>query len=233
MSKIHSPISIVRLRRVVVLRLSPASRIDQVRSLRFRRRYLWSPQCSPVLYASRNLCARALAYQFTSRQRLFYLTLRLYTFVKLPPHGRTDAPPRPPYRPKQCLSRTCHARKVRLALNPHARRASCPRRGSTMTAGWPCPPPWPGSAYTGDQLELELSDEPSSYARGARGRRRRQAPELPVATAEPTAPAPPPAAAAAPIVKRGPGRPRKTALPVIPPTLKARGGKRKAAASSG
>jgi hypothetical protein len=33
------------------------------------------------------------------------------------------------------------------------------------------------------------------------------------------------------IVKRGKGRPPKTALPVIPPTLKARGGKRKAAAA--
>ena len=43
---------------------------------------------------------------------------------------------------------------------------------------------------------------------------------------------PRPAAAAAPIVKRGPGRPRKTPLPVVPPTLKARGGRRKAAAAT-
>src|SRR3954453_7885541 len=58
------------------------------------------------------------------------------------------------------------------------------------------------------------------------------APE-PVATAEPSVSATPPAAAAAaPMVKRGPGRPRKTPLPVVPPTLKARGGKRKAAAAT-
>jgi hypothetical protein len=30
------------------------------------------------------------------------------------------------------------------------------------------------------------------------------------------------------VVKRGPGRPRKTPLPVVPPTLKARGCRRKA-----
>ena len=41
------------------------------------------------------------------------------------------------------------------------------------------------------------------------------------------------AAAAAPVVKRGPGRPRKTPLRVIPPTLKARGGRRKPAVASG
>jgi hypothetical protein len=34
------------------------------------------------------------------------------------------------------------------------------------------------------------------------------------------------------MVKRGPGRPRKTPLPVVPPTLKARGGRRKAAATA-
>ena len=51
--------------------------------------------------------------------------------------------------------------------------------------------------------------------------------------AEPSVSATPPAAAAAaPVVKRGPGRPRKTPLPVVPPTLKARGGKRKAAAET-
>ena len=84
---------------------------------------------------------------------------------------------------------------------------------------------------TGDQLEIELSSD-SIILRPQRsgGVVEREAPDLPVATAEPTAPAPPPAAAAAPIVKRGPGRPRKSGLPTIPPTLKARGGKRKAAA---
>ena len=58
----------------------------------------------------------------------------------------------------------------------------------------------------------------------------RQAAELPGTTAEPAAPLP--AAAASPIVKRGPGRTGKGALPIVPPTLKARGGKRKAAAAT-
>jgi len=84
--------------------------------------------------------------------------------------------------------------------------------------------------HTGDQLELELSDDAIILRpQRAGGIVEKQAPELPVAAAEPTAPAPPPAAAAAPIVKRGPGRPRKNALPTIPPTLKARGARRKAA----
>jgi AbrB family looped-hinge helix DNA binding protein len=88
---------------------------------------------------------------------------------------------------------------------------------------------------TGDQLELELVDG-SITVRPRRGDivSDRQAAELPVATLEraaPSTPQPPPTAAAAPIVKRGPGRPRKTALPVVPPTLKGRG-KRKAAAAS-
>ena len=51
--------------------------------------------------------------------------------------------------------------------------------------------------------------------------------------AEPSASATPPAAAAAaPVVKRGPGRPRKTPLPVVPPTLKAHRGRRKAATAT-
>jgi AbrB family looped-hinge helix DNA binding protein len=83
---------------------------------------------------------------------------------------------------------------------------------------------------TGDQLELELSgDAIVLRPRHSGGVVGREAKELPVATAEPTASAPPPAAAAAPIVK--PGRPRKGALPIVPPTLKARGGKRRVAAA--
>jgi AbrB family looped-hinge helix DNA binding protein len=81
---------------------------------------------------------------------------------------------------------------------------------------------------TGDQLDLELSDDAIILRpRRTGGVVEQQAPELPVASAEPTTSTPPPAAAAAPIVKRGPGRPRKSALPTIPPTLKARGGRRK------
>ena len=80
---------------------------------------------------------------------------------------------------------------------------------------------------TGDQLELEVSGG-SIVLRPVRSGA--EAAPVPVATAEPSVPATPPAAAAAaPIVKRGPGRPRKTPLPVVPPTLKARGGRRKAA----
>jgi AbrB family looped-hinge helix DNA binding protein len=36
-----------------------------------------------------------------------------------------------------------------------------------------------------------------------------------------------------PAVKRSPGRPRKAGLPIIPPTLKARGGRRRAATVEG
>jgi AbrB family looped-hinge helix DNA binding protein len=83
---------------------------------------------------------------------------------------------------------------------------------------------------TGDQLELELSDG-SITLRPVRSGAAEAAP-APVATAEPTVSATPSAAAAAaPMVKRGPGRPRKTPLPVVPPALKARGGRRKAAAT--
>ncbi len=85
---------------------------------------------------------------------------------------------------------------------------------------------------TGDQLELELADG-SIVLRPVRSGAAEAAPAL-VATAEPpvsTAPELPAAAAAAPVVKRGPGRPRKTPLPVVPPTLKARGGRRKAASA--
>jgi AbrB family looped-hinge helix DNA binding protein len=76
---------------------------------------------------------------------------------------------------------------------------------------------------TGDQLELELSDSgiflrPVRSGAAAKPAREPVAPELPPA--------------AAPIVKRGPGRPRKTSLPAVPPTLKARGGRRKPAPAS-
>src|SRR5690348_2295092 len=76
---------------------------------------------------------------------------------------------------------------------------------------------------TGDQLELELIDG-NIVLRPARADAAGAAP-APMA-AEPAVSATPPAAAAtALIVKRGPGRPRKTQLPVVPPTLKARGGR--------
>src|SRR4051812_14719335 len=79
---------------------------------------------------------------------------------------------------------------------------------------------------TGDQLELELAgDTVTLHPRRSGGVVDRQAAELPATTVEPTAPAPPPAAVASPIVKRGRGRPSEAALPILPPTLKARGGK--------
>src|SRR4051794_18919857 len=84
---------------------------------------------------------------------------------------------------------------------------------------------------TGDQLELELSDG-DILLRPVRAGAAEATP-APVATAEPSIPAAPPAAAAAaPMVKRGPGRPRKTPLPVVPPTLKARDGRARSVVTS-
>jgi AbrB family looped-hinge helix DNA binding protein len=81
---------------------------------------------------------------------------------------------------------------------------------------------------TGDELEMELAGG-GVLLRPARSVADAAAPE-PVAEGKPSAPADVPAAAASgPVVKPGPGRPRKTPLPVVPPTLKARGGRRKAA----
>jgi Antidote-toxin recognition MazE, bacterial antitoxin len=137
-------------------------------------------------------------------------------------------------------SSACRARIARvvcLALNPHARRANMPTVRLNYD-GWLALPAGMRQKLgisTGDQLALELVDG-SITVRPRRGDTviDRQAAELPVTTVEPAAPStpqPPPAAAAAPIVKRGPGRPRKNALPTIPPTLKARGARRKAAAA--
>jgi len=88
---------------------------------------------------------------------------------------------------------------------------------------------------TGDQLELELADGSIVLRPVRSGAGTDNAAPEPVTTAEPPVSAAPelPAAAASPIMKRGPGRPRKTPLPVMPPTLKARGGKRKAASADG
>jgi len=86
---------------------------------------------------------------------------------------------------------------------------------------------------TGDQIDLELVDGSITLRPHRRDADRARPDTEPVVSAEPAASAAPelPAAAAqAPVVKRGPGRPRKSALPVVPPTLKARGSKRNAAA---
>src|SRR4051812_44085932 len=78
---------------------------------------------------------------------------------------------------------------------------------------------------TGDELELELADG-GVFLRPVRSRAAAEPAPEPVVTAEPPA-----VAATAPVIKRGPGRPRKTPLPVVPSTLKARGGRCKAAAT--
>src|SRR3954451_722959 len=82
---------------------------------------------------------------------------------------------------------------------------------------------------TGDQLELELSEGGITLRPVRPGTTADEAAPEPVATAEPSVSATP---AAAPMVKRGPVRPRKTPLLVVPPTLKARGGRRKTAAAT-
>jgi AbrB family looped-hinge helix DNA binding protein len=78
---------------------------------------------------------------------------------------------------------------------------------------------------TGDELELELVDG-GVVLRPLRSTAAGEASPESV-TAEPAAPEPPPAAAS--VVERDPGRPRKSPLP---PTLKARGGRRKTAAET-
>ena len=86
---------------------------------------------------------------------------------------------------------------------------------------------------TGDRIDLELVDGSITLRPRRPGAERERAGTEPVVSAEPpasAAPEMPAAAAQAPVVKRGPGRPRKSALPVVPPTLKARGGKHKTAA---
>ena len=81
---------------------------------------------------------------------------------------------------------------------------------------------------TGDELGLELVDG-GVLLRPLRTDTTAHTATEPSTAAVSESPA---AAAQAPMVKRGPGRPRKTPLPVVPPTLKARGGRRKAAAET-
>src|SRR4051794_14382141 len=82
---------------------------------------------------------------------------------------------------------------------------------------------------TGDQLELELSEDGITLRPVRPGTTADEAAPEPVATAEPSVSATPPAA---PMVKRAPGRPRKPPPPVLPPPLKARGGRRKVTATA-
>src|SRR5689334_602198 len=78
---------------------------------------------------------------------------------------------------------------------------------------------------TGDQLELEVSDG-VIVLRPVRAGTATMIAAEPSPVAEPEAASP---TAPVPAVKRGPGRPRKSGVPIVPPTLKARGGRRKAA----
>src|SRR5689334_12083446 len=80
---------------------------------------------------------------------------------------------------------------------------------------------------TGDRLDLELVDGGITL----RPRRADALPERPaaepVAAGAPERPAAEPVAAGAPELPAAAARPGKSPLPVIPPALKARGGKRK------
>jgi bifunctional DNA-binding transcriptional regulator/antitoxin component of YhaV-PrlF toxin-antitoxin module len=87
---------------------------------------------------------------------------------------------------------------------------------------------------TGDRLEVELAGS-AVLLRPIRSATAERAPaevKTPAATQQPTAAAPElsPATAPAPVVKRGPGRPRKTPVATLSPAPKARG-RRKAALS--
>src|SRR4051794_37966303 len=104
----------------------------------------------------------------------------------------------PPYRGGPCRARRARVRS--LSLNPHARKANM----STVRLnydGWLALPAAVRQKFglvTGDQLDLELSDDAIILRpRRTGGVVEQQAPEPPVASAEPTASAPPPAAAAA------------------------------------
>jgi AbrB family looped-hinge helix DNA binding protein len=84
---------------------------------------------------------------------------------------------------------------------------------------------------TGDRLEIELADGAVLLRPAATGRAARL--EATAAALQPaaTASGPEPADVAAPVVKRGPGRPRKLPIAALPPAPKARG-RRQAALSA-
>ena len=71
---------------------------------------------------------------------------------------------------------------------------------------------------TGDRLEVELTGDAIVLRRAQKSSASERATAKPVAEE-----VPPPVAAAEPVVKRGPGRPRKTPVAALPPTLKTRG----------
>jgi bifunctional DNA-binding transcriptional regulator/antitoxin component of YhaV-PrlF toxin-antitoxin module len=79
---------------------------------------------------------------------------------------------------------------------------------------------------TGDRLEVELTSDAIVLRRAQKSSASERAMAEPVpAAAQPAVATPEPA------VKRGPGRPRKTPVAALPPTLKTRG-RRKAASAA-
>jgi AbrB family looped-hinge helix DNA binding protein len=69
----------------------------------------------------------------------------------------------------------------------------------------------------GDRLEVELTGDAIVLRRAQKSSASEQATARPVAEE-----AQPPVTIAEPVVKRGPGRPRKTPVAALPPTLKTR-----------
>jgi bifunctional DNA-binding transcriptional regulator/antitoxin component of YhaV-PrlF toxin-antitoxin module len=78
---------------------------------------------------------------------------------------------------------------------------------------------------TGDRLEVEVTSDAIVLRRAQKSSASERAMAEPVPAA-----AQPPVATPEPAVKRGPGRPRKTPVAALPPTLKTRG-RRKAASA--
>jgi bifunctional DNA-binding transcriptional regulator/antitoxin component of YhaV-PrlF toxin-antitoxin module len=77
---------------------------------------------------------------------------------------------------------------------------------------------------TGDHLEVEMTGDAIVLRRAQKASASERAAAKPIATAAPAEAMP------EPVVKRGPGRPRKTPVAALPPTLKTRG-RRKAASA--
>jgi bifunctional DNA-binding transcriptional regulator/antitoxin component of YhaV-PrlF toxin-antitoxin module len=79
---------------------------------------------------------------------------------------------------------------------------------------------------TGDRLELELTGDAIVLHRAQKSSASERATTEPVLEA-----AQPPVATPEPVAKRGPGRPRKTPVAALPPTLKTRGRRKTVAAA--
>lgn len=78
---------------------------------------------------------------------------------------------------------------------------------------------------TGDRLEVEMTNDAIVLRRAQKASTSDRAAAEPVPTAAPAGAMP------EPVVKKGPGRPRKTPAAALPPTLKTRG-RRKTASSA-